>query len=156
MTEKYIITHEDQMQLQSDIIRQMTKDGFLPDVIIGVSRGGLPIGVMFSHYYDTPFIPFKGSLRDHPNWESDWKLPSHWKIRNGKKKILITDDICDEGDTFAKIVEDISKAYPDAIIKTCALVQNNNKVFTVDYHGVTIDKAIKPLWVVFPCENWWM
>ena len=71
MTEKYIITHEDQMQLQSDIIRQMTRDGFLPDVIIGVSRGGLPIGVMYSHYYDTPFIPFKGSLRDHPNWESD-------------------------------------------------------------------------------------
>jgi hypoxanthine phosphoribosyltransferase len=110
---------------------------------------------MMSHYFDTKFIPFKGSLRDHPNWETDWKLPSHWTIKNGKRRILIVDDICDEGDTLKKITEDIGKAYPDAEIKTCALVQNKNNVFTVDYHGVTINKAERPLWVVFACENWW-
>ena len=87
MTEKYIITYKEQLKLQNDIIRQMTKDHFLPDVIVGVSRGGLPIGVMLSHYYDTPFVPFKGSIRDHPNWETNWKLPSHWQIKNGKKRI---------------------------------------------------------------------
>ena len=97
MVDKFIITYDHQLKLQQDIIRQITKDHFLPDVIIGISRGGLPIGVMLSHYYDTPFIPFKGSLRDHPNWETDWKLPSHWKIKNGKRQILIVDDICDEG-----------------------------------------------------------
>ena len=155
MTEKMIISYDEQLKLQSDIIRQMTTDHFLPDVIIGVSRGGLPIGVMMSHYYDTKFIPFKGSLRDHPNWETNWKLPSHWTIKNGKRRILIVDDICDEGDTLKKITADIGKAYPDAEIKTCALVQNKNNVFTVDYHGVTINKAERPLWVVFACENWW-
>ena len=60
-----------------------------------------------------------------------------------------------EGDTLKKITADIGKAYPDAEIKTCALVQNKNNVFTVDYHGVTINKAERPLWVVFACENWW-
>ena len=110
MTEKMIISYDEQLKLQSDIIRQMTTDHFLPDVIIGVSRGGLPIGVMMSHYYDTKFIPFKGSLRDHPNWETDWKLPSHWTIKNGKRRILIVDDICDEGDTLKKITADIGKA----------------------------------------------
>ena len=155
MVDKFIITYDHQLKLQQDIIRQITKDHFLPDVIIGISRGGLPIGVMLSHYYDTPFIPFKGSLRDHPNWETDWKLPSHWKIKNGKRQILIVDDICDEGDTLKKITEDISKAYPEAIIKTSALIQNKNKVFTGDYHGIEINKAENPCWVVFPFEDWW-
>ena len=57
MTEKMNISYADQIALQIDIIRQMTTDHFLPDVIIGVSRGGLPIGVMMSHYFDTKFIP---------------------------------------------------------------------------------------------------
>jgi hypoxanthine phosphoribosyltransferase len=154
MTEKLVISYKEQLRLQNDIIRQITKDHFLPGVIIGVSRGGLPIGVMLSHYYDTPFIPFKGSLRDHPNWETDWKLPSHWQLM-WHKNIIIVDDICEEGNTFKKIYNDISKAYPKVKIKTCALVQNVNKVFTVDYYGITINKKENPCWVVFPFEDWW-
>jgi hypoxanthine phosphoribosyltransferase len=46
MTEKMIISYADQIALQTSIIRDMTKDQFMPDVIIGVSRGGLPIGVI--------------------------------------------------------------------------------------------------------------
>ena len=127
MTEKYIITYKEQIKLQNDIIRQMTKDHFLPDVVVGVSRGGLPIGVMLSHYYDTPFVPFKGSIRDHPNWETNWKLPSHWQIKNGSKNILIVDDICDEGDTIKKIKHDIN------LINTIIKYSNGNlqKIYNI-------------------------
>ena len=152
---KLYLSWTDINNMMSDITQQMATKMLRPHVVLGPGRGGFPIGVMMSHYFDTKFIPFKGSLRDHPNWETDWKLPSHWTIKNGKRKILIVDDICDEGDTLKKITEDIAKAYPKSEIKTCALVQNKNNVFTVDYYGVTINKAEKPCWVVFACENWW-
>ena len=84
------------------LCRTMTVDHFEPDVIVGLSRGGLTPGVMLSHWLKKPFKPVKAALRDHPEWED--YLP-----RKSDKRVLIIDDVCDSGETFTKMQEPLVK-----------------------------------------------
>ena len=61
------------MHLQA-ILRAMHKDKFVPDVIIGLSRGGLQPAVMLSNYFDVPMIPVSLALRDHQVEKVDFEL----------------------------------------------------------------------------------
>ena len=78
------------------LCREILLDGFNPEVIVGLSRGGLTPGVMMSHWMKKPFKPVKASLRDFPEWED--YLP-----KKTDERVLIVDDICDSGETFDRI-----------------------------------------------------
>ena len=59
-------------EMRRDVItlcRNITLDKFDPQVIVGLSRGGLTAGVMMSHWFQKPFKPVKASIRDFPDWE---------------------------------------------------------------------------------------
>ena len=45
---------EESIQDLHELVRQMSIDRFRPQVIVGISRGGLPPAVMLSAYYDIP------------------------------------------------------------------------------------------------------
>ena len=91
---------EESIQDLHELVRQMSIDRFRPQVIVGISRGGLPPAVMLSAYYDIPLKPLKASLRHFPQWEEYMPYPTD-------QDILIVDDICDSGATFTKIRDDI-------------------------------------------------
>ena len=57
---------EESIQDLHELVRQMSIDRFRPQVIVGISRGGLPPAVMLSAYYDIPLKPLKASLRHFP------------------------------------------------------------------------------------------
>ena len=58
MTKLYY-TWADIEGMMGDITQQMATQMLRPHVVLGPSRGGLPIGVMMSHYFDIPFfLPF--------------------------------------------------------------------------------------------------
>ena len=78
------------------LCRDITLDKFDPQVIVGLSRGGLTPGVMMSHWLQKPFKPVKASMRDFPEWED--YLP-----RKTDERVLIVDDICDSGETFTRM-----------------------------------------------------
>ena len=78
------------------LARDLVMDNFVPNVIVGLSRGGLTPGVMLSHWFNKPFKPVKSSLRDYPQWEDYLPKPTD-------EKVLIVDDICDSGKTFEKM-----------------------------------------------------
>ena len=48
----------------NQLCRDIVLDNFKPDVIVGLSRGGLTPGVMMSHWLKKPFKPVKSALRD--------------------------------------------------------------------------------------------
>ena len=53
--EKLIYTWEQQVSDTNKICDQIENDEFTPDVIVGISRGGLIPGVMISHKLNIPF-----------------------------------------------------------------------------------------------------
>ncbi len=146
------------------IIRDMVLDGFKPDYVVGLTRGGLNPALMISHYLEIPMHTLKVSLRDDDHCESNlWMAEEAYTGKN----ILIVDDINDSGATLNWIVEDWEKSVSLPIdetwshtwnhsVKFAVLVNNENSAFEyVDYVGININKLDDPRWVVFPWENWW-
>ena len=146
---KLIYTWEQQIDDTNLICEKIEADEFKPDVIVGISRGGLIPGVMISHKLNIPFKPVHASTRDFPHWEN--YLP-----KSNDSKVLIVDDICDSGETF----ERLSNYIKDNINHECdvrfsALWWNNECDFEPHYYTRDLAKDSEPVWIFFPHENWW-
>ena len=130
------------------IVEKMNKDHFNPDVVIGLSRGGLVPGVMLSHFLNKPFIPFQTALRDHPTWEINKK-----ELSNIESAIVI-DDICDTGETFKRLKTEINDEFSGLDLRFACLHYNQPCKFPIDWYGTFIDKVKQDEWVVYPWEDW--
>ena len=139
-------------EVQRDVntlCREIVLDKFDPDVIVGLSRGGLTPGVMMSHWMEKPFKSIKASLRDFPEWED--YLP-----RKTDERVLIVDDICDSGETFHKIREHINERKKDGVdVRFATLWWNNECNFEPHYYVNEIAKDTTKTWIHFCWENWW-
>ena len=131
------------------LCREILLDEFNPDVIVGLSRGGLTPGVMMSHWMEKPFKSIKASLRDFPEWED--YLP-----RKTDERVLIVDDICDSGETFHKIREHINERKENGVdVRFATLWWNNECNFEPHYYINEIAKDTTKTWIHFCWENWW-
>ena len=133
------------------LCREIILDNFNPDVIVGLSRGGLTPGVMMSHWFQKPFKPVKAALRDFPEWED--YLP-----KKTDKRILIVDDICDSGETFQKISDFLNSRKEKSTqtdIRFASLWWNNEVEFEPHYYAQECAKDSGNIWIHFPWEHWW-
>ena len=164
------------------IIRDMNNDGWRPDYIVGLNRGGLTPAVMISHYLDIPMHTLDVSFRDgNMGPESNlWMaeeafgyVPENERGESGtqvdpayRKNILIVDDINDSGRTMNWIKDDWRnsclpshdawKHVWNNNVRFAVIVNNDASSFTdVDYAGLEINKLENPVWCVFPWEAWW-
>ena len=131
------------------LCREILLDKFNPDVIVGLSRGGLTPGVMMSHWMEKPFKAVKASLRDYPEWED-------YMPRKSDERVLIVDDICDSGETFHKIREHINERKENGVdVRFAVLWWNNECNFEPHYHVNEMAKDSTNTWIHFCWENWW-
>ncbi len=176
-------TNEQIERMTQEIIRQMTLDKYIPDYVVGITRGGLNPANLISQYYQVPMNTLNVSLREHPDqcetncWMSEDAFgyvpsdeqimtKSRWDISR-RKNILIVDDINDTGATIEWIKKDWeSSCLPnerhawDAIwnhtVKFAVLVNNEASEYkSVDYSATTVNKAEDDCWIQFPWECWW-
>lgn len=169
----------DYIQIQewvNKISFDMFKDGWRPDYIVGLTRGGLIPGVMMSHTLDIPMHTLKVALRDNADTESNCWMAEEAFGYTGfgestktdpalRKNILILDDINDTGATLDWIIKDWqSSCLPthhawDAIwgnnVRFAVLIDNLSSKFSrkVDYCAKTINKAERDVWIVYPWER---
>ena len=130
------------------LCRTISLDKFDPQVIVGISRGGLTPGVMMSHWMQKPFKPIKTSLRDFPEWED--YLP-----KKTDERVLIVDDICDSGETFQKISDFITERGVNVEVRFASLWWNNECNFEPHYYVQECAKDSEGIWIHFPWEHWW-
>lgn len=162
MTNKVYYTDQDVKSWCSSIVRDMALDQWVPDLIVGLTRGGLVPANMISQYYNAPMQTLKVSFRD------DDIKPEHSldlaKAALDRKHILIVDDINDTGATLEWIKNDWRSTYVadwDSTIfgqsvRFAVLINNEDSKFDdVNYLGKEINKFENPEWCVFPWEEWW-
>lgn len=176
------ITWADMLAQTQDIIRQLHQDGWRPDYIVGITRGGLTPANLISQYLDVPMHTLKVSLRHGEDCESNcWMaedafgyVPAtdndySWaKVdANRKKRMLIVDDINDSGATFNWIRDDWQRScLPDHEawaevwgnnVRLAVLVDNQSSecVLPISYYAMEVNKLEDPQWIVFPWEDWW-
>ena len=76
----------------NSLCREILLDKFDPDVIVGLSRGGLTPGVMMSHWMEKPFKAVKASLRDYPEWEDYMPRKSDERFIPNTFGLLVSED----------------------------------------------------------------
>ena len=97
---------------------QMVHSNWIPDIVLGINRGGCIPGVYLSHRLKRPHEVLDVRLRDHtatPN------LDVLEKLAQKQNKILIIDDINDTGATFRYILDKFGKTKN---IKFAAVINN--------------------------------
>lgn len=148
-----------------DIMRQMNSDNWIPDYIVGITRGGLVPALKLSHYLNVPMETLKISLRgDVAGTECESNCWMAEDAYDGKN-ILVVDDINDTGATIEWLKNDWScSAYRsdpkwDGIwnetVKFAVLIDNDASPTQVNYAAETINKEEENVWIVYPWEQWW-
>jgi len=139
------------IQMRNALIQiedQMVHSNWIPDIVLGINRGGCIPGVYLSHRLKRSHEVLDVRLRDHtatPN------LDVLEKLAQKQNKILIIDDINDTGATFQYILDKFGKPKN---IKFAAVINNKPSPVQMDYRGYEINKDENPQWIVFPWEEW--
>ncbi|MHA2297505.1 MAG: phosphoribosyltransferase [Candidatus Hodarchaeales archaeon] len=132
---------------------KVINDNFLPDVIVGVARGGWIPARLLSDLFErkkkhtilasmkVEFYSGIGLTRERPIISQDLSYPS---IQG--KKILVVDDIADTGKSLETVVDFLNFKGPE-IIKIATLFYKEKSIVKPDYFMETTES-----WIVFPHE----
>ena len=169
-------TWQDVESQTQEILRQITRDNWRPDYVVGLTRGGLVPANLISQYLECRMETLKVSLRDGAEQETNcWMAEDAFGYAGdgdtpsvaNRKNILIVDDINDTGATLNWIQQDwMSSCFAtspvwDSIwgnnVRVACLYDNESSKSKLDvtYSAVTINKASEDSWIVFPWESWW-
>ena len=139
---KIYLDYDDIESMNQNLVHDVSK--FKPDIIVGITRGGLLPALHLSHHLDRPLQTIIWQTRDVNKCERDKQLQE--KIDTGSRVVFV-DDINDTGRTFSEI----SKAYHGARsnVMFISLVQ---KLETT--HPATAALTLNDdRWIVFPWEK---
>jgi hypoxanthine phosphoribosyltransferase len=137
-----IYTLEMTYQDVDNIAENIVRSGWIPEIIVGVQRGGLIPAVMLSHKLNIQMKVVPWSTRDGV----ERNIPFNVQIAHdyAKKRMLVIDDIIDSG----KTVRDLMISLPNA--RFAALVWNIREISATPwYFGRTLDREIDKEWVNF-------
>jgi hypoxanthine phosphoribosyltransferase len=134
------------------IARQIERDDWQPDFLVGVGRGGLVPAAYLSHRVGINMLSV-----DHSSGEAGFADELLVKLADkilGGARILIVDDINDSGSTIAYLRSAIEARLGGAAerLRVAVLVNNVSSRARVEYRGSEIDRRTDKSWFVFPWE----
>lgn len=160
MVEKVFYSYKN-MENDIDLIAEsIDQEGWKPDVVVGILRGGIVPAVSLSHYYDVPLIAMEWSTRDQAVGK---QLPEELLgYLFSESKILIIDDICDSGLTLREVYNHLSDRFFQEKLRSTSLknvrtavlhYNEGQEMFKPEYNAITINKSKKDIWLVYPWES---
>lgn len=130
------------------------RDGYEPDYIVGIGRGGLEIADGLSRLFQkTMGVIMCSSYEGKGEMEQGrLNIAKHISItRELKGKILVVDDLADSGKTLIGVKKDIQENHSMVEdVKTAVIFLKSKSKFTPDYHSEKIDGSY---WILLPNED---
>jgi len=132
-----------------NLSKSIRVSGFKPDILLGISVGGLVPIVFLSRLLGVKDI-LTIAVSSYTNKEQKklrlLNAPDKKYLKG--KSILIVDDICDSGNTIM-FVKDFLKSKKTGQVKSATLFLNKkHHKLTPDYYAKVVNK-----WVVFPWDK---
>ena len=160
--DKHFISAESLLRDSFVLARRIFDSGFRPDFIVGVWRGGAPVGIAVQE-----FLEFQGIPSDHIAIrtssytginQQDKQVRVHGlqyviDHADSEHRLLIVDDVFDSGRSIRAILEELSikcrRNLPETIRIACPWYKPTKNVTSLipDYYVHETDQ-----WLVFPHE----
>ena len=143
-----LITWEEVYSLCRQLARQLRKANFRIDIIVVIARGGFIPGRLLSDMLGIHDVTsfkiehYQGAYKQH---EAFVKYPLNADISG--RNVLLLDDVCDSGDTFAVGVEHIRLCGTVNEMRTAALYLKTVSKFIPDFYAETVSEW---RWLVYP------
>ena len=138
------------------LVDLMLSDGFVPEYVIGLSRGGLTPAVIASQMMNIPLISVSysskigvGDQRNHENFLPD--VGEDLKVGTGilKPPVVIIDDIIDSGHTMVEVnTHYVGHGHQ---VCTMAIYHKESSVFVPDFSYYRLPKDAP--FINFPWER---
>jgi hypoxanthine phosphoribosyltransferase len=132
-----------------DVFTAIRHSDYDPDVIVGVARGGLVPARILVDYLQKKYI----CTLQMGHWNGDTRLSDKPSLIYPlpemnflDKKVLVVDDISDEGQTMEEVRAYLEPRVLD--IKTCVLVSKHDSRFTADFCPRVLYDDWR--WILFP------
>jgi hypoxanthine phosphoribosyltransferase len=134
-------------KLATNVAKSIKEDGFQPDFMVGLARGGWVLSRVLCDYLGVKdLVSLKvehWGVTATPDGKAQIKYP--FDIDLTEKNVLVVDDITDTGESMMVALDYVKSKNP-ASIKTAALRHIDGSKFTPDFYGDVITWR----WVVFP------
>lgn len=135
------------------LFEKVSRDGFVPDAVVALARGGLPLATVMAHRFALHDLRVVSIIRNTSDERYaqraaprlQWLAPP--KQDWGPGNLLICDDIAGDGATLATTVEELAQI-AGLTLRSAALVCNVNCRRRPNFWATESDD-----WVVFPWEN---
>ena len=142
-----ILTSEQEQSCLNDALAKMVDSGWTPDLILGVSRGGLIPAVIASHKMDLPMIPVAWPSRDYAHLRDTFVAERLHKL-GSKHRILVVEELIDTGTSLTELKEVLDDTAHE--FKYLTLFQRTTSTFAADYVGQVVDSEE---WLEFSWER---
>ena len=146
---KYEIVSWDQSyQMTFYMFEKITEDGFYPDVIVGIARGGwIPARLLADFYGNRRTANIKIEFYDNTTKATDDPIITQEISENVEDKIvLVVDDVADSGKSLVAAVNHIKQMKPSEL-RTATLYYKKHSIIKPDYY-IKETQA----WIVYPWE----
>ena len=159
--EKLYVSAEELLRASYELAWQVYESGFRPDYIVGIWRGGAPVGIAVQEFFDLMGVAsdhiairtssYKG-IAEREKTVQVYGLNYVIRQVESDNSLLMIDDVFDTGLSVQKVIEDLAKACkkntPNIRIATPYYKPENNMTErTPDYFLYETSK-----WIVFPHE----
>ncbi len=136
------------------VVGQVKDSGYAPDLILGVSRGGLFLADGLSRSLQKPMaVIAASSYRDDAGTEQGELLVSASiaSVVPVQGQVLLVDDLADSGHTLTALVDHLRRFYPQiSEIKTAVVWVKPVSSFRPDFVAQWLDSDA---WIVQPFET---
>ena len=142
-----VLTWEHFGDASRELAQMVVDSGFMPDVVVAIARGGLPIGGAIAYALGTKGV---GTMNVEFYTDIDERLPAPIILPPLLDtecvlglKVLIADDVADTGETLA-LVKNLMAQHAGEV-RTATLFAKPRSIIEPDYVWKRTDK-----WVTFP------
>ena len=147
MEEREVLTWQGYGEASRDLAQAVVDSGFVPDVVLAIARGGLPVGGAMAYALGTKGV---GTLNVEFYTGIDERLPEPVVLPPlldtyaiAGAKVLIADDVADTGETLALVVQLVSQHADEA--RTAVLYKKSRSIIDPDYVFKHTNR-----WITFP------
>ena len=146
------IAHETFLADVEAVGAKLKGDGWRPDFLIGIGRGGLVPAAYLSHRLGIAMLSVDISSGE-PGFAGELLDKLAAKIRGGER-LLIVDDINDSGTTIASLRAALeAQGADEAHLRVAVLIDNVSSRAKAEYWSRRIDRREDKRWFVFPWES---